>query len=79
MMCVEDHLIRPRLRTIGCPLARPVCLARSFLAMMALNLPTTSWARRTFFPVSCFGLRLAGPGHVVCRVHPRFLGVQGIF
>ena len=45
LVCVEDHLPRPRLRSVGRPLAHRVCLAGSFLAKMALNIPTTSGLR----------------------------------
>lgn len=45
LVCVEDHLPRPRLRSVGRPLAHRVCLARAFLAKMALNIPTTSGLR----------------------------------
>lgn len=45
LVCVEDHLPRPQLRSVGRLRAYRVCLARSFLAKMALNCPTTSGLR----------------------------------
>ncbi|MXX57655.1 MAG: transposase [Rhodothermaceae bacterium] len=41
----KDYLPRPWLRSVGRPLAHRVCLSRSFLAKMALNIPTTSGLR----------------------------------
>ncbi len=45
LVCVEDYLPRPRLRSVGRLLAHRVCLARSFLAKIALTIPTTSGLR----------------------------------
>ena len=45
MACVEDFLPRTSFRTPGRPLASRVSLARSFLAKMVLNIPTTAGLR----------------------------------
>jgi len=45
MVRMEDYLPRLRLRLIGRPRANGTCLAQSFLAKMALHIPTTSWVR----------------------------------
>ncbi len=45
LVCEWEYLPRSRLRSVGRSLAHRVCLARSFLTKMALNIPMTSGLR----------------------------------